>query len=129
MSKKYCLVVFIFLLSMGLSACVGNEQQASNVEPERKSYDHDHASNENQRQAFSVAPDQESHDPETDSDEDEEQICTHACEEGERRCTTDGEVETCISVDGCRVWDDPVECFSPAAVCSGGQCILGCLGE
>ncbi len=50
--------------------------------------------------------------------------CPDPCEEGETRCT-DGEVETCVSVDGCPTWSDPSACDDDL-VCSDGECVDEC---
>jgi hypothetical protein len=54
--------------------------------------------------------------------------CTQPCTAGTKRCEGNG-VATCLVVDTCSVWSQPVACEAPTPFCSDGSCATTCSDE
>jgi hypothetical protein len=54
--------------------------------------------------------------------------CAQPCAEGATRCEGNG-VATCLVVDTCSVWSQPVDCDLSLPFCSDGKCAATCTDE
>jgi hypothetical protein len=55
--------------------------------------------------------------------------CSTPCTVGAVRCDGDAGVATCLAVEGCGVWSQPVACPSVTPFCSAGICAATCTDE
>jgi hypothetical protein len=55
--------------------------------------------------------------------------CSTPCTVGTVRCDGDAGVATCLAVEGCGVWSQPVACPSVTPFCSAGICAATCTDE
>jgi hypothetical protein len=55
--------------------------------------------------------------------------CSTPCTVGTVRCDGDAGVATCLSVEGCGVWSQPVACPTATPFCSAGTCAATCTDE
>jgi hypothetical protein len=55
--------------------------------------------------------------------------CGTPCIVGEMRCDGKAGVATCLAVEGCGVWSQPVVCLSDEPFCSAGICAVTCSNE
>ncbi len=54
--------------------------------------------------------------------------CTTPCAPGAKRCENDA-VQTCLEVDGCGVWSEPMRCSAPTPFCAAGACAAMCVDD
>jgi hypothetical protein len=55
--------------------------------------------------------------------------CSTPCTVGAVRCDGDAGVATCLAVEGCGVWSQPVACPTATPFCSAGTCAATCTDE
>jgi hypothetical protein len=55
--------------------------------------------------------------------------CSTPCTVGANRCDGDAGVATCLDVEGCGVWSQPVACDAQLPFCSDGNCAATCTDE
>jgi hypothetical protein len=55
--------------------------------------------------------------------------CSTPCTVGAVRCDGDAGVATCLAVEGCGVWSQPVACPTGTPLCSAGICAVTCSNE